>query len=374
MTTKKKNTRIAILILILSLVLYFFLGKLKPEPEKNDQESKPPIVSTLILKKEEVKISVDSQGMVAPLIETILSAEISGTIVEISPKFLVGGIFSKDEILMRIDATTYQVALDQALALKDQRQNEFEDATKIRKQGYLSESDYLSAVTALAVAESGFVVAQRNLDKTQIRLPYDGMVKVKSADLGQYVNIGKQLGITFATNYAEIRLPLSDRDLVFADLPTSSEISGEGQFIGPEVDLIIGQSVTQKIRSGFIVRSEGVVDEKTRMTFAVARLEDPYNLKNQANTPILPVGTFVSARIHPKKDYEFIKIPRSAIINNRQVVLIDDENKIYYQDIVLVRTDKEFGYVIDGISDGQMISTTNLKDGINGMSIRMDQQ
>ena len=124
MTTKKKNTRIAILILILSLVLYFFLGKLKPEPEKNDQESKPPIVSTLILKKEEVKISVDSQGMVAPLIETILSAEISGTIVEISPKFLVGGIFSKDEILMRIDATTYQVALDQALALKDQRQNE----------------------------------------------------------------------------------------------------------------------------------------------------------------------------------------------------------------------------------------------------------
>ena len=51
MATKKKNTRIAILILILSLVLYFFLGKLKPEPEKNDQESKPPIVSTLISKK-----------------------------------------------------------------------------------------------------------------------------------------------------------------------------------------------------------------------------------------------------------------------------------------------------------------------------------
>ena len=56
MATKKKNTRIAILILILSLVLYFFLGKLKLEPEKNDQESKPPIVSSLILKKEEPQI------------------------------------------------------------------------------------------------------------------------------------------------------------------------------------------------------------------------------------------------------------------------------------------------------------------------------
>ena len=374
MTSKVKNTRIAILILILSLVLYFFLGKLKLEPEKNDQEIKPPIVSSLILKKEEVKISVDSQGMVAPLIETILSAEISGTIIEISPKFLVGGVFRKDEILMRIDATTYQVALNQAIALKDQRQNEYEDATKIRKQGYLSESDYLSAITALAVAESGLVVAQRNLDKTEIKLPYDGIVKVKSADLGQYVNIGKQLGVTFATNFAEIRLPLSDRDLVFADLPTSSEISGKEQFIGPKVDLIIGQFIPEKIRSGFIVRSEGVVDEKTRMTYAVARLEDPYNLKNQINMPILPIGTFVSARIHPNKNYEFIKIPRSAIINNRQNVLIDGENKIYYQDIELIRADRDFGYIIDGIEDGQRISTTNLKDGINGMLVRIDQQ
>jgi multidrug resistance efflux pump len=64
---------------------------------------------------------------------------------------------------MQIDPTTYSVALEQARALKNQRQNEFEDSVKIRKQGFLSESEYLSAVTALAVAESGLVQAQRNL-------------------------------------------------------------------------------------------------------------------------------------------------------------------------------------------------------------------
>ena len=52
----------------------------------------------------------------------------------------------------------------------------------------------------------------------------------------------------------------------------------------------------------------------------------------------------------------------------------DGENKIYYQDIELIRADRDFGYIIDGIEDGQRISTTNLKDGINGMLVRIDQQ
>ena len=71
-------------------------------------------------------------------------------------------------MLLQIDPTTYLVALKQAEALKNQRQNEFDDAVKIRKQGFLSESEYLSTVTSLAVANSGLVQAQRNLDKTKM--------------------------------------------------------------------------------------------------------------------------------------------------------------------------------------------------------------
>ncbi|MBT7276176.1 MAG: hypothetical protein HN886_06955, partial [Woeseiaceae bacterium] len=227
--------------------------------------------------------------------------------------------------------------------------------------------------TALAVAESGLVQAQRNLDKTKIVLPYDGMVRAKSADLGQYVNVGKQLGVTFATDYAEIRLPLSSQDVVYADLPTSSEISGQNEFVGPKVTFTLNQASNSIERAGYIVRSEGVVDEKTRMTFAVARLEDPYNLKNITGLSILPMGAFVSASIKPEQSYQFFKIPRSAIINNRQIITIDNSNRIYYQTVELIRADKSYGYVSDGIQDGQRISMTSLEDGINGMEVRINQ-
>ncbi|MEC8955820.1 MAG: efflux RND transporter periplasmic adaptor subunit [Pseudomonadota bacterium] len=373
MEVRKKNTKLIILILLASIAVSFVLGKLKPEPDKIASVRKPPMVTSLVLRKEEVQMSIESQGMVTPLIETNLSAEVSGTIVEISSQFLAGGVFKKDETLMRIDPTNYIVALEQAKALNNQRQNEYEDAEKIRKQGYLSESEYLSIVTALAASKAGLVKAQRNLDKTKIQLPYDGMVRSKSADLGQYVNLGTKLGITFATDFAEIRLPLSNLDLVYADLPTSKDVSSAVQVNGPKVEFITDQSSSSLIREGYIVRSEGVVDEKTRMTYAVARIDDPYNLDNTEDRLPLPMGTFVSAKIFPDENYNSIRIPRSAIINNRQVIIIDDSNRIFYRDIELMRADQNFGYVISGVSDGERISMTPIEDGINGMLVRLEQ-
>ena len=127
-----------------------------------------------------------------------------------------------------------------------------------------------------------------------------------------------------------------------------------------------------KTRSGYVERSEGVVDEKTRMIFAVARLTDPYNLNNNEDTLALPMGTFVSAEILPNESYEFVRIPRSAIINNRQVIIIDKENQIQYKDINLIRTDEKFGYINDEFFNGQRISLTPIEDGVNGMIVRVE--
>ena len=81
--------------LVASLAISYVLGQMKPTPDKNITERKSPIVSSITLKKENIKISIDSQGMVAPLIETILSAEVSGTIVKLKktkPNLYVGSM------------------------------------------------------------------------------------------------------------------------------------------------------------------------------------------------------------------------------------------------------------------------------------------
>ena len=51
-----------------------------------------------------------------------------------------------------------------------------------------------------------------------IRAPYDGLVRQKIADVGQYVNVGSHLATTFAIDIAEVRLPVTRSDLQYLDL------------------------------------------------------------------------------------------------------------------------------------------------------------
>ena len=71
--SKQKNTKKIIILLLVSITISYLMSTSKTEPEKNISTAKPPIVSALYLKKEDVQIPVVSQGMVSPLTETALS-------------------------------------------------------------------------------------------------------------------------------------------------------------------------------------------------------------------------------------------------------------------------------------------------------------
>ena len=347
------------------------LSNLKPPPETKDIPDVAPLVQVLPLVESPATFSIASQGTVRPRTETILSAEVSGSIVGISPKFIAGGVFAKGEELLRIDPTNYTVAVDQAKATLEQRQIEYDGALKLRTQGYRAESEYASAAAALAAATADLVIAERNLERTHITLPYDGMVRVKEADLGQYVNPGTRLGVTFATDYAEVRLPLTDQDLAFIDLPDAADISGSGVAQGPQVELSAMQKGQLERWQARIVRTEGVVDEKNRVTYAVARISDPYKLHTDTSEESpLPMGTFVAADVEGTTVANVIRIPRSSLRGNNQLMFIDAENRLRIRTVDIVRTDAEFAYLRGGTMLGDRISITTLESPINGMKVR----
>jgi multidrug resistance efflux pump len=70
----------------------------------------------------------------------------------------------------------------------------------------------------LQSAQADLEKAEGDLDRTVIRAPYDGLVRQKIADVGQYVNVGSQLATTFAIDIAEVRLPITQNDLQYLDL------------------------------------------------------------------------------------------------------------------------------------------------------------
>jgi RND family efflux transporter MFP subunit len=342
----------------------------RPEPPKRDVEDYTLLVDVIELQQGAEQFRVRSQGTVRPRTQTTLSAEVSGAIISISPKFIPGGVFDRDEVLMRIDPTNYAVAVDQAEALVKQRQIEFDGAAKLRTQGYRAESEYASAAAALASARAELVRAGRNLERTYIRLPYEGMVWSKDADIGQFVNPGTPLGVTFAVDVAEVRLPLTDQDLAFVDLPAAQDIIGTGAGQGPTVVLAAVQKGRAQEWQAQIVRSEGVVDERSRVTYAVAEIRDPYKLHG-GGTP-LPVGTFVSANIEGALVPDIIRVPRSALRGSDQVLVVDDGDRIRLRSVNVVRADSAYAYVRGGVAPGERISVTAIENPTNGMLVRVE--
>jgi RND family efflux transporter MFP subunit len=355
-------------ILVVAIAAATVLGQMKPEPPKNEDQDFDPLVEVMALEVSTENFRIDSQGTVKPRTQTVVSAEVSGSVVSISPKFVAGGVFGEGETLMRIDPTNYTVAVDKADALVAQRQIEFDGAKKLRSQGYRAEAELASAAAALASAQAELVRARRNLELTHIRLPYAGMVLSKDADLGQFVNAGTVLGVTFATDLAEVRLPLTDQDLAFVDLPAAAAISSTGSGSGPAVILTAIQKGKLTHWNAQIVRSEGVVDERSRVTYAVAQIDDPYQLKGDG--PPLPIGTFVSAKIDGAANVDAIRIPRTALRGADQVLVVDDENTIQIRTVDILRADNQYAYVRDGVAAGERITTTAIEAPTNGMSVR----
>lgn len=372
MSFRVKRISLIVFIVVAAFFVALSLSSLKPPPHRKPSGEVELLIDVMTLESGSYNFVIESQGTIRPLTETMLSAEVSGSIVSVSPKFIAGGVFAAGEELMRIDQTNYVGALDQAKALLNQRQIEFDGAKTLRTKGYRAEAELAAAEAALATARANLIRAQRDFDRTRIRLPYEGMVRSRIANLGQYVNPGKELGVVFATNIAEVRLPLTDQDLAFVQLPDASEITKSGQSAnGPAVTLSAIQRGRQSTWQAVIVRSEGVVDERARVTYAVARINDPYQLHDSsANETPLPMGTFVSARITGSTIDSAVRLPRSTLRRRNEVVFVDDDNRLSVETVPLIRTDAEYAYISSDSFEGRRISLSAIESPVNGAKVR----
>ena len=272
--------------------------------KKKSEAATAVLVNTVPAKLESLNLSVVSQGTVRPRTETILAAEVPGKIVSVSPNFIAGGFFHRGEVLLQIDPSDYETGVKRAEAnlaarkaqLADQKarsEQALKDWKNLGREGEpsdltLHKPQLAEALAAVQAAEADLQKAKRDLARTRITLPYEGLVKTKQADLGQYVAPGTRLGVTFAIATAEIRLPLTAGDLAFLQLPSATDLEESNR---PKVRLTAQSSGLSGEWQAEIIRTEGVVDEASRVLYAVAQVVDPYALLGKSHQPELRVFT-----------------------------------------------------------------------------------
>lgn len=375
---------ICLAIIVGAIATLMLMVKNRPTPETREISQAAMLVDVVEAEQATGPFMIEAQGTVRPVTQTRLAAEVSGTIVEISSDFVAGGFFEAGDILARIDPSDYQAALLQAEAELASAQARLSDETARSDQAgrdwqrlhgdsrqpgdlVLRLPQVAEARAAVQAAEAGVLRARRNLDRTEIRLPYDGLVRSREVDLGQYVSPGTNVGVTFSVQTAEVRLSLSNQDLAYLDLPTPGR-RGDWQ---PPV-LLRGEVAGQQgLWEGRVIRTEGVVDENTRLSYAVVEVDDPYNLKSGEPRVPLQIGSFVQAQIQGRDASGLILLPRQALRQEDRLYLVDEQGKLEIRTVEVIRSTTDQVYLQNSIKPGDSIITTAIQAPIPGLAVQI---
>ncbi|WP_309387562.1 efflux RND transporter periplasmic adaptor subunit [Cerasicoccus frondis] len=390
-TPKKKSSGFApgkILLPIIILVVAWFLGvaiiNSKPEPEKKTPPPRVVAVETVTVQPESIRLSVSSQGVVQPRMQTQLTAEVSGRIDSVAPNFRDGGIIRKDEVLIQLDKIDYEAALANAeseaaqakltlsseQAQAEQAAADWEDLGRGDPTDLALRKPQLEQAKALIKsAEAAVSRAKRNLERTAVRAPYDGRVIEQNVDLGQFVGANSALATIYSTDVAEVSLPLSDEELARLDLP--SQVNDKtGEIDGPQVTLSTHFADRRFTWEGQIIRTGAVFDQRSRLLDVIVEVTDPLaSDPSQPGRPPLKPGKFVQADIEGRLAKNAFSIPRAALREGDTVLIAQADDTLAQRQVTVIQADTEHAVISEGLEAGDRVITSPVEYVIEGMQL-----
>ena len=376
-------------VLLVFLVISFLIIGNKPETKTRPAAApKPLAVTTQAVKTTNHQFIIDSFGSAQPRTQSLLVSQVNGEITEVGPGFDDGGYFSKGDTLVQIDPRDYQVNVTLAKSELLQNQLALEEEQARANQALidwqrlsngnqapslvLRKPQLAAAQAKVASARSNLAKANLDLQRTQIKAPYDGRIKNKKVDIGQFVNANTQLAEVFATDAIEVRLPIKNSELAFIHLPGNFQNRTALQSF-PKVQIISELGIPQTW-DGEIIRTEAAIDVTSNQLNVVARIKNPFIADAQHYSP-LKIGQYVKAKIEGVKLTDVIVVPNNSIYQGSYVYLLQD-GLIQRRNITIGFQTNDKSLVTEGLQTGDQLITSTLgqiPSGTPGRSITDNQ-
>ena len=185
-----------------------------------------------------------------------LTAEVSGKLIEVSANLVPGGRVREGEVLVAIDPADSRAALEQCKAAQERARMGVADAQLAieeeearrdqalrdwKKLGRGEPSDLLarkpqlvsaqarlaSALADVESAKADVGSASRNLERTVIRAPFDGVVREEFVEVGAVLAPGTRLVTLFSERSLEVELPLKLEDYALLKRDENGGVQGE---------------------------------------------------------------------------------------------------------------------------------------------------
>lgn len=358
--------------LTLGVVGFAAINAIAKESDKKEVIDTRPTVQVEAVSANNHQVIINSYGEVQPLENTQLSAQVSGEVVSWHPSFVAGGVVGRSEILFTIEKDNYEAAVlqaeaelarAQAMLIEEQAQAKVAEdeakrfPNKARTDLFLRKPQVLSAQASVKSAQAALKRAQRDLDNCEVSAPYDALVVSRNVGVGQFVTMGAQVAELNNIETAEVIIPIAGFDSVF--LP--ERVKGV-------TATVIKTGLNGFTRQAVIDRDLGIVDNATRMSSLVVRIEDPYGLTNQQ--PAIKFGTYVQVNFAGTMLNNIYRLPQE-LVNNQTVWVVNDEQQLEPRKVKVIREEGEYFYISDGLEANDKLVTTLPEYPQKGMAVKI---
>jgi RND family efflux transporter MFP subunit len=254
-----------------------------------------------------------------------------------------GQLVKAGELLAQLDAREVKARLDQALAVREQAEQELRRAKELLKQQVASQQEFDAVQSRARVAVAGVTEAETMMGYAKVVAPFAGIVTRKLADVGDLAAPGKVL--------LEMEDPSALR--LEADVPEAL------------IDRVV-------IGSKFSIRVSSLTNALEASASEITPVSDPNSRTFLVKYDLPPaiglrVGQFGRVLV-PVGETAALRVPVAAMVQRGQMELVFVATNAHAQ-LRLVRTGKRIGEeveVVSGIEAGEVIvceGAANLADG-----------
>ena len=386
---KSKVLKVILPLLIIGLAILGAQGLMVfgPTVPKVSKAVKPTFVEVLTARVRDERAVIVAYGTVHVHQRLIVQPEISGRVVKLNPRFVIGETLDKGAPLLQIDPRDYQVAVDEQRAALAKA--EFDLKVELGHQAVVKrewsllnppagEVDALSQQLALrrphlkekrialAAAKSRLRKAQLNLQRTMLRAPFPALVLNESVEIGQLINTQSAVATLVGTDEFRIQVSVPIRQLDWIFFP------GAGHLQGSPVRVIRERgSGEPAVRHGRVVELLGEVTQNGRMAQVLVSIADPLELEKpaQVRRPLL-LGEYVRVEIEGPELHDVVVLPRDAIREGTRVWVKNAENRLDVRPVEIVLSRKDTVLISRGLRDGEEIITSQISAAIPGLLLQ----
>lgn len=330
---------IAIVAVLLGGVIFYNKVVLRPK----DKNAGPPpgqtpeiAIQGFVAKTRKLTNSVTASGTLIPAEQVELRTEVSGKIVLL--RIDEGRQVAKGTLLVKLYDADLQAQL-RKLRVQQANQAKTLDRTKrLLEADNVSQQEYDLVETQLNSILSDIDLVRAQIEKTEVRAPFTGLIGLRNVSMGAYVTPSTVIAKMQQVNPLKIDffVPEKYASAVGAGKPVSFRVDGfDGQF------------------SGRIYAVEPDVDQMTRNLKIRAFVDNP--------TVQLHAGAFAKISLDIS-DTRAVIIPTQAVIpqTRGKKVITSKNGKAFFQDIETGLRDANNIQVINGLQAGDTVVTTGL--------------